>query len=381
MTTTTDLTRLFYLACELRPALPDKALLSRLGKSWYPIIKAGAEFGLGGASAALPGVSLDQLSNFYMAGAESGAQPHTDEFRGLLAGRLYDAVVSAADLSTIEKIQLVTRLGRWYDGLNSVNGDGEMDWDAEIETPPFTRTGFWPLDAIAGPRGLAQEVCTLLARPEAGKTTLALATAFAWRRNRIGSVVFIQTELAASAMRLKIDGMVRPGERLSDLFRKDEDRLVFGRRAAEAALQRCIDEPDPDRLIIFDSVGGYCGQGDTPESRTRFADLYDLLMQAKNHSRLVLACAHVKRGVDMADIESAAGSSAVERFSGLMFYMSKDPTPRPDGRLEVQLESLKNRYGDHQRKVKFTFDYVTGEAFNEDLDLLDAVENLEWHER
>ena len=324
----------------------------------------------------MPGTNLDQLSNFYMAGAESGAQPHLEEFRGLLAGRLYDSITGSADLSTIEQMQLVTRLGRWFDGLSSTNGDGEMDWDAEIDTPPFTKTGFWPLDQIAGPKGLAQEVTTLLARPEVGKTTLCLATAFAWRRSNIGPVTFIQTELAASAVRMKIDGMVRPGESLSQMFRRDEDRLVFGRRGAEDALQKCIDEPNPDRLVIFDSVGGFCGQGDTAESRTRFADLYDLLMQAKNHSRLVIAAAHVKRGVDMADIESAAGSSAVERFSGMMFYMTKDPAPRPDGMLDANLESLKNRYGDHQRKVKFVFNYVTGEAHDEGLDIEEAMEGL-----
>lgn len=374
---TSDLTRLFYLACELRPALPDKALLARLGKSWAPIIKAGAELGLGGATSALPGVNLDQMTNFYMAGAESGAAPHLDEFRGLLVGRLHESVTSSTDLSIIEQVELIGRLSRWYNGLNSTNGDGEMDWDAEIETPPFTKTGYWPLDRIAGGQGLAQEVVTLLARPEVGKTTLTIATCFAWRRNNIGPVTFIQTEIAASAMAMKIRGMVAPGENLSQLFRQDVDRIAYGRRGAEDALQKCIDNPDPDRLVVFDSVGGYCGQGDTAESRTRFADLYDMLMQVKNKSRLVIAAAHVKRGVDMADIESAAGSSAVERFSGMMFYMTKDPAKRPDGLLDASLESLKNRYGDHQRKVKFSMDYVTGNAYEDDFGIESAMEDLE----
>lgn len=375
---TSDLTRLFYLSCELRPALPDKRLMSRLGKSWAPIIKAGADLGLGGASAALPGVNLDQLTNFYMAGSESGAAPHLDEFRGLLAKRLYEAITEAADLSTVDQIALLGVLSRWYNGLDSVNGDGSIDWDAEIDIPPFTKTGFWPLDRIAGKDGLAQGVATIVARPEVGKTTMAIAAAFEWRKANIGPVVFIQTELAASVMRMKIDGMARgQGLKVSDLFRKDVDRLVFGRRAADDALADLVANPDLDRLVIFDSVGGYCGQGDTAESRTRFADLYDSLVQVKNHSRFVMACAHVKRGVDMADIESAAGSSAVERFSDYLFYMTKDPTPRPDGMLEARFESLKNRYGDHQRKVPFVFNYVTGEAFDEGLDVVEALEAVE----
>lgn len=360
-----DLSRLFYLACELRPALPDRLLLARLGKGWATIIKAGAELGLGGSTAAIPNVSIEQLSNFYMTGAESGALPHLEEFRALLTGQLYDAIEKAADLSNIEKMQLFVRLGRWYNGLESTNGDGEMSWDAVIETPPFTKTGFWPLDKIAGPRGLPQEVVTLLARPEVGKTTLCLATAFAWRRNDIGPVTFIQTEIAASALRMKIDGMGNP----SQLFRKDMDKLVFGRRAAEDALQKCIDEPDPDRLVIFDSIGGYAGQGDTPESRTRYADLFDLLTQVKNHSRAVIAAGHVKRGTTLSDLEMAAGSSAIERFSGVLLYMNKDTTPSPDGTVDVTLESLKNRYDMNQRKVKFSFNYRTGEAQNVDEEL------------
>lgn len=375
---TSDLTRLFYLACELRPALPDKNLLSRLGKSWAPIIRAGAELGLGGATSALPGVNMDQMTNFYMAGAESGAAPHLDEFRSLLAGRLYENITSSTDLSIIEQIELNGRLSRWYNGLNSVNGDGSMDWDASINVPPFTRTGFWPLDRIAGKNGLAQGVVTMVARPEVGKTTMAIATAFNWRRLNIGPVVFIQTELAASVMRMKIDGMAAGlGIEVNDYFRKDVDRLVFGRRAADDAMSELIANPDPDRLVIFDSVGGYCGQGDTAESRVRFADLYDSMVQVKNHSRLVIACAHVKRGVDMADIESAAGSSAVERFSDYLFYITKDPTPRPDGMLDAQFESLKNRYGDHQRRVKFLMNYVTGQAVEEDFGIESAMEELE----
>jgi hypothetical protein len=104
-------------------------------------------------------------------------------------------------------------------------------------------------------------------------------------------VSFIQTELAPSAIRMKFDGMTE-GERL---WVKGEDLMVFGRRGAQQELERVIAEPHPDRLIVFDSVGGHCGQGDTPESRNRFAELYDLLMQAKNVNRMAVAAAHVKR--------------------------------------------------------------------------------------
>src|SRR6185503_13607521 len=158
---------------------------------------------------------------------------------------------------------------------------------------------------------IPQEVITILAKPEAGKTTMSMAIAHQWRRSDIGPVCMIQTEIAASAIAMKRRQMTRPGEAL---WRSGVDTMVFGRRGAQQKLDWLEQNPDPDRLVIFDSIGGMCGQGDSPESRNRFAELYDNLVQVKNSSRLVIACGHVKRGVDLVDIESAAGSSAIERF-------------------------------------------------------------------
>lgn len=369
---TSLISRLYYLACELQPDLPPVALMRMLGKSWTPIITAGAAYGLAGSAAALPTVSYDQLTQFFMEGSKSGSEPSLTEFRAALSGVLYEKITGNESISILDQISLAGKLGQWLDGRDSANGDGEMDFDAVIETPPFTKTGFWPLDQIAGERGLPQEVVTLLARPESGKTTVALSVACEWRRANIGPVWFIQTELAASAMRMKIDGMMQPGEKL---WRPGIDRLVFGRRSADNALDYLIAHPDPDRLVIFDSIGGHCGQGDSSASRERFAELFDKLMQVKNSSRMALACGHVKRGVDMADIESAAGSSAVERFSGCLFYMDKDPTTFPDGTSQIQIESLKNRYHGHVRRFNFRYDYVTGTAT--DVDEIDqAMEAL-----
>lgn len=370
-----QMARLFALACELRPALPSQHLMTFLGKGYAPIINAAAKYGLGGASAALPGSSAAQLSEFYMQGCESGAAMSPEEFTSLLAGMLYQNVSTAANLSPIEQMKLIAAISKYLDGRESHNGDGSIDFDAKVDTPMFTKTGFWPLDQIMGVNGVPQEVITLLARPETGKTTVCLSVAYAWRRADIGPVVFIQTELAASAMRMKIDMMAETGE---NLWRSGLDRLVFGRRSAIQELQRCIDEPDPARLVLFDSIGGQCGQGDSPDSRSRFADLYDMLMAAKNSSRIVVAAGHVKRGVDIADIESAAGSSAVERFSGGLIYFAKDPTPYPDGRSRIRIETLKNRYHGRVRPFDFMYNYKTGQATQEDSieELMSGLEDL-----
>lgn len=356
-----QLSRLFMLACEVKPDLPSAKLMALLGKTWGPIIRAGAEHGLAGAASALPSVSVDQLAQLYMAGAETGAAPSIEEFRSTIAGRIYESVCGNDSISVLDQLKIASELGKWFEGRGSTNGEEEMDWDAKVDTPPFTKSGFWPFDDLHSAQGMPQEICTVLSRPGVGKTTMAVATAMGWRQNTVGSVTMIQTEIAPSAMRMKIDGMCRPG-----LFRSGVDRLVFGRRNAQTAMQRMIENPDPDRLVLFDSVTGFCGQGDGPESRTRFAELYDDLCQVKNCSRAVIAFSHVKRGTDLADIESAAGSSAVERFSGSLIYLSADDTARPDGLVQVKAEILKNRYGSLVRPKKFLFDYVTGSALADD---------------
>lgn len=359
---TTKMSRMFMIACEVRPDLPDQRLMSFLGKSWSPVITAGAKHGLAGAAMAIPGVSADQLAAFYMAGAESGATPTADEFRSALAGTIHEAITGNDSLSALDQMLLVGKLAKWYEGKNSANGEDEIDFDAVIDTPPFTKTGFWPLDRLHGPDGLPQGICTVLSRPGVGKTTTALALAYLWRVHDIGEVWICQTEIAASAQLMKMAGIT--GGR--NVFRKGVDRMVFGRRNSQSCLEKLAANPDPNRLVLFDSVTGFCGQGDGPESRTRFADFYDLACQVKNVSRMLIAFTHVKRGTDIADIESAAGSSAIERYSDSMVYLSTDGVPMPNGCVEIRGESLKNRWGSHQRPIKYVFNYQTGECTETD---------------
>lgn len=370
---TSALERLFYMAVELRPDLPNTKLMGLLGKTWGPIIRAGAEHGLAGAAAALPKVSVDQLSSFYMAGADSGATPDLDEFRAALAGRIYDSICGNDSISQLDQIKLAGSLGSWFDGISSAVGDSEMDWDAEVATPPFTKSGFWPLDQIHGSRGIPQGISTVLGAPGAGKTTIALALGIEWRRQNIGPVIMMQTEIPPSPLMMKISEMVGDEK----LFRPGIDRIVFGPRNCQQKLERIIENPDPDTLLIFDSITGMCGQGESSESRTRYANLFHDMRQAANVSRMAFMFHHLKRGIDIADQESGAGSRVVEQMSDNLFCLRKDDSPRPDGLSGVKIEALKLRYnGSIARPINFTFDYVKGRAYEGD-PLDDMMEELE----
>lgn len=362
--------RLFYLACELKPPLPSPSLMGYLGKTWSQTITAGAMHGLGGSGGALPATSLEQLATIYEAGSESGASPSLEEFRSTLATIIHEKICGNDAIPTLDQIKLTTQLGKWYAGLDSSNGDDIIDFDAEVETPMFTKSGFWPFDRIAGKNGLPQEVITILGKPGTFKTTWLALMAIEWRRQDIGPVIFAQTELAKGAMRMKIDALTKPGEKL---WRSGVDQMVFGRRKLMEVLEDCERNPDPDRLVIVDSVTGYAGQGDTPDSRSRFADLYHQGMATKNSSRMAVFATHVKRGQDMMDIESAAGSSAVERFSGLLITLEKDDAKRPDGFTEVWIDTVKNRYSDKTKRFKVAFDYKNGKVYDADEDELNQA--------
>jgi predicted ATP-dependent serine protease len=332
--------------------------MALLGKSWSSLIIAGAKAGLIGTPGMIGDVSFEQCAKVYESGAEIGAAPDIVSFRQGLSSSIYEKLCASEDISTMDKIKLASDLGKWAFARGGGLDDDVMDIDAEVDTPMFTKTGLWVLDKIVGESGVPQEVVTILARPEAGKSSLAVSLMCEWRRSAIGPVSFIQTELSPAAMRMKIDGQCR-GE---NLWRSGEDRMVFGRLAAQNELDRCTEEGDPDRLIIFDSVTGHCGSGDTPDGRMRHVNLYDSLMQAKNKNRLVVATGHVKQGEEVFSIESAAGSAVIGRMSGVIVCLDKVDAIRRDGRGEIQISTVKNRYSGKQSSFKFAYDYVTGEA-------------------
>lgn len=356
--------RLFYLATELRPNLPDKQFMNMIGP-WGRVIAAGAEHGLGGCTAALPEASFAQISAIYEQGILSGASPDEQEFRSLLAGVIFEAISENDKLAALEKIRLYSKLHTWVQGNDNGTEEAVLDWDAEVAVPDSTVTGFKPLDELFG-GAVMQELYTILAQPEQMKTTTCLAIAKQWKVSGIGPVVMLQTEMAPAPTLLKIRGMG------NEVFQKGIDKLYFGGRNTEDGLEWLIDNPDTDRLVIFDSISGHCGQGDSAAERQEYSRILRKLVAVKNASRLVIACSHLKRGVEVAGINDAAGSSVIERLSGCMLQLEKSDTPRPDGLIQMKMNIIKNRWGGHNRPSRYLINPITGETFENDVD---AFEN------
>lgn len=358
-----DKARLFYLAAELRPKLPDKQFMNMLGP-WGRVITAGAEHGLGGSTSALPEASFAQISAIYEQGIQSGASPDEQEFRSLLAGTVFDAIAENDRLSALEKMRLYSKLHIWVQGNDNGTEEAVLDWDAEVEVPESTVTGFGPIDKLFG-GSLMQELYVLLAQPEQMKSTLCIALARQWKLSGIGSTVMIQTEMAPSTTLMKIRNMG------NEVYEKGIDRLYFGGRNTEEGLEWLIDNPDPGRLVIFDSITGHCGQGDSAAERQEYSRIVRKLVAVKNASRVVMACSHLKRGVEQAGINDAAGSSVIERLFGGMAQIEKGDVVRPDGLVPMKLSIIKNRWGGHNRPVRFLFNPVTGETFENDIEVFE----------
>lgn len=377
MSTMSQYSRLFYMASELRPTLPPASLLRLLGSTWGPLVDAAAKYGLGGIPTVVADADLDQLRVMHKQGKSLTEVTDIAEFRASMVGVLHAQICGNGSLSILDQVKLGGELYSWFQGEES-NHEQVLDFDAEVETPMFTHTGLWPLDRILGD-GVPQDITTIIARPECGKSTLALAGGFNWRRANIGSVTLMQTEMTPAAMALKVKGMTVPGE---NLWRSGVDKIVYGKASCWRELQENIKNPDPDRLLIWDSVSGFCGDGSTPDSRTKYYDLYAALMDANHSNRAVLACTHAKRGIEeQAHIEAAAGSASVERYSGALIYLDKSPQPRPDGRQVMRFQSLKNRYGVHVDTFAFAMDFVRGIPYEvTDVDFNKVMESLEDYE-
>ena len=347
--------RLMAIAVQLQPTLPEASIVKLATGPFANLLTVAAKYGLMGASTALGDTSMAQLELFFEQGSDSCVEMTQNEF-SLGIAHLADTALSESDIPFIDKLKLQHKIHTYVTGSQSYNGNEVLDFDSPATTPLFTTSGFDPIDVALG-EGMPQEVNMILGKPACGKSTVGISIAISWRKN-VGPVTFLQSELPHSAMRMKIDQQTNGAK----IWVAGEDKLVYGHRNIEQELVRLCEEGDQDRLIIIDSVTGMCGDGSNPANRDKYTNLMMLLSAAKNSNRAVLAFTHIKRGVtDLADIEDVAGSAFVERLSGSMIQARKGEYMSRDGRGEVKLDVIKNRYGALRPTLTFMYDFLTGE--------------------
>lgn len=370
--------RLFYLACETRPDLPSKQLLNYLGKSWVQLLTAGSKAGMGAVVANLKDTKVEQVESLYMAGSDSGATPSAEEFRQLLHSVIWQKILEA-DIGAIDQSQLAGELYQWSQGKQSMTGEYELDWTAEIEQPPFVDCGFFPLNRACGENGVPPEIITIISKPGAGKTTIALALALAWKRlilldGKTRTVEMMQSEIAPSALLHKVQTMFHPGDK--ELFIPDVDRMTFGTSAIINRIKYLKENPDRNRLVLFDSATGFCGSGTDPGSRDRFEFLYRSMADIKNSSAFVVIFHHLKRGaLDTNMMEAAAGASVIEKLSGVLASLDNRGIVNKshESYMDLKLTTIKSRYGLPEPDNTFYMNYHSGDLIDTDEELTNSL--------
>jgi hypothetical protein len=337
--------RLYYLAVELRPELPDSRLMALLPPKIRDLIESGTRDGLGAGMA-----NYGTLQATYMEGA-NGVEATDSEFRGLLTAMLDSEVSRREDLPLTTRMKYRSRLASYYTQNKSVIATKRVKFNEKSDPLLRFPTGFLPIDTVLGGRGITAGVITLIAVPGSGKTYLSQAIA----NLHNGAVWMFDAETG--------EGLVMDRQKDIDGVNLDNKEYIFGSYNVEDIYEDARANPDPERLIILDSLHFVCGDGRTPESGARYSAAYKwaIEMAHAGYCKYVLITTQVKRGSDGNSIDSAAASATIERDSSALINLTK-LHPLPDGTVKMRLFCNKNRMGLAGAITYFAFRYEKGKA-------------------
>lgn len=343
-----ELHRLYRLAVDLKPNLPDRRLMDLLPKTWGKIITSGAVDGLGSGMA-----NYDQLERLYMEGAENGIEPNFREFKGLLCNQIRNQLIERNkdfDLKTYTK--LCGLLDQYYNRDDTRLKQECIDFNDEPAEFLTFSSGFLPIDEAVRADdvpGVTNGILTLLGITGTGKSKLALAFTSMWD---YGPAFMLDPE----------NGKARTQSRIKKLNKVHHGKkALIGKYTSDEVYDICVNVNDPTLLLVVDSMHAIAGDGDTPESRGMYRDWYEMFnaLLLGNYVKLVVNTTQVKRNDDGKNINSAAGSRNIENYSSMLLFAEKGdalPGPKNTAYHEVTLYGNKNRDG-HSKPVKFVFDY------------------------
>lgn len=354
-----ELPRLYRLAVDLKPNLPDQRLMKLLPKTWGNVISSGAIDGLGSGI-----TGYDQLERIYMEGAENGIEPSFNEFKSLLCNQIRKQLIEKnADLNLREVTKYWALLDDYYNRDDKALKQEKFNYnDPAPEFMTFSSC-FLPFDEIIKADGenpgVTNGTVTLIGITGTGKSKLALAFTDLWN---YGPSFMFDPE----------NGKARTMSRIKKLNKDHNEKYGFvGEYSADEVYNICADANDPNLLLVVDSMHAICGDGDDFNSRAMYREWYKMFnaVMIGGYAKLVLNTTQVKRNDDGKSISSAAGSRNIENWSSFLLFAEKGsalPGPPKTAYHEVTLYGNKNRDGS-SKPVKFVFDYRN----NRYIDMLD----------
>lgn len=212
------------------------------------------------------------------------------------------------------------------DGLFSENEETWLEQIEGGETIQKFNSGFSLFDKAVG--GFYEAIVTVAGTPGSGKTSLLLS--FMSHLAQKYSVWYFQTEIPAKLIKSRIATVKPP------IIAKG-CKVFCGNYSSESILELVKKDPDPNRIIIYDS----------PEIKTSalepvqyFEKVYQDLVAIKMHSKLVVVTSQTKQNIGWDDlgIYSLSDSAAKARYTDIILYV---------GRIldTVLIKTAKNRFG------------------------------------
>ena len=133
-------------------------------------------------------------------------------------------------------------------------------------------------------------------------------------------------------------------------FRK-QDLVICGHYTADEILERIEEDPDPNRVILFDSPDVTAGGGgEGSEKRFALENAYLTLIKVKQKCKAVVVTTWPRRKDRVMTIQSAAEAWAKAWYSDIIIAMNSV------GGSRMRLRVLKNRFGVTGNSISFGYD-------------------------
>lgn len=330
----TKVARLAYLLSRYKIQIPKRLIPHIPGGEWLQKLSQ--------AGAGSTGVGMDQLQKLIRVGEQLGvgnAQEAVDLIQAIV-----DDALTESNISLSERISLYALLSRLSPMTMIANYELELDKPPDNSQIVKFSSGFVPADLVSD-RFPIQSLVMIMGAPGMGKTTIMIALMEALRKSgACNSVLFVENEMPGPLMTARF-GLVFERTQFRSV-----DKLICGPWSASDVLEYVTENPDPDRVIFFDSPDVVQGGGE--EGRRFYLEAeYQTLVQLKQRSKMVVVSSQPRRKDQRMTLRSTAESWQKAWYVDLMLGLNRDPKG-------VNLVCLKNRFGPADMAITFAFDYV-----------------------
>lgn len=238
-----------------------------------------------------------------------------------------------------ERKDFHTFINSLTNGLFSTNVEKKI---SEVEGSDIEKfdSGFYPVDAAQG--GFYQGLFAFAGEPGSGKSSILLNLSAQLAKQY--PVWYFQTEIPSHLIESRIS-ILEPEKWHKDSY------FHAGSYSSSSILQKVIKNPDPNRVIVYDSPE-IMDSGKSPIEY--FLQCYQELVQIKLLSRMVIVTSQIKQNVSWNDlgIYSLNDSASKARYVDGIIYLRNF-----NGNLMCKLG--KNRFGDTMGTSMVKYNYET----------------------